>query len=270
MRLMVALTTIGLLGLWAACGGGSAVDPSTRPHDPDPDGDGIPSAIDACPHTAENFNNFFDGDGCPDIPSDYYDLIQRDVELMWAELFTVDQLTYTPITQFQAYTQPIGTPCGVLPMYSAFYCTLDSGVYYDDNMVTNLLLMQYGDAGPAFVFSHEVGHHVGHQLGLWPPSISDKQKELMADCFAGVWLASVAGTDFLEVVDADKAVARMLADGDQTWPWFSPNEHGTVLQRQTAVGLGLQRGASGCTSQEFLNMFPMEQQAGLALIGGRF
>ena len=262
MKLMVTLTTIWLLGLCVACGGDSAVEPPP-PLDPDPDGDGIPTAIDGCPNQAENYNNFFDGDGCPDIPSDYYDLIRRDVELMWAELFTAAQLTYTPITQFQAYTQPISTPCGVLPMYGAFYCALDWGVYYDDNMVTNLLLVQYGDAGPAFVFSHEIGHHVGHQLGLWPPSISDKQKELMADCFAGVWLASVAGTGFLEIGDADRAVARMLANGDPTWPWFSPNEHGTVEQRQTAVGIGLRQGASGCTSQEFINVFPVTEQAGL-------
>jgi hypothetical protein len=262
VKLRVAVTTIGLLGLCVACGGDSATGPPTRPYDPDPDNDGILNTIDRCPHTPENFNNFFDGDGCPDNPSDYYPLIRRDVELMWAEWFTAAQLTYTPIMQFQAYTQPISTPCGVSPMYGAFYCTLDSGVYYDDNLVTNLLL-QHGDAGPAVVFSHEIGHHVGYQLGLWPPSISDMQKELMADCFAGVWLASVAGTGFLEVADADRVAARMLGDGIQTWSWFSPAEHGTPEQRRTAVDIGFRQGAGGCTSQEFVNRFAVEEQAGL-------
>ena len=263
MRLTANLTTIGLLGLCVACWGDSPVEPLRPPHDPDPDGDGILTADDRCPYQAENFNNYFDGDGCPDTPSHYYPVIRHDVEQMWAQLFTAAQLTYTPITQLQAYTQPASTPCGVLPMYGAFYCALDWGVYYDDNMVTNLLLFQYGDAAPAFVLSREIGHHVGHQLGLWPPSISDKQKELMADCFAGVWLARVAGTDFLETADAAEAVARMLADGDPTWSWFSPNEHGTVEQRQTAVGIGVLQGASGCTRQEFLDVFPVEEQAGL-------
>jgi predicted metalloprotease len=132
-------------------------------------------------------------------------------------------------------------------------------VYYDDNMVTDILVIEYGDAGPAFVFSHEIGHHVGRQLGLWPPSISDLQRELMADCFAGAWLATELGTGFLEIMDADMAWLRMLADGNTTWPWFSPSEHGTVLQRQTAVGIGLEQGAGGCTSQEFVDMFPVEQ-----------
>jgi predicted metalloprotease len=267
---MATPITIGLLSLCVACGADNPVEPPTSPPDPDPDGDGILTVDDRCPNEAENFNNYFDGDGCPDIPSHYYPTIRWDVERMWAELFTAAQVTYTPITQFQAYTQPISTPCGVLPMFDAFYCALDWGVYYDDNMVTDLLLIQYGDAAPGFVFSHEIGHHVGYQLGLWPPSISDKQGELMADCFAGVWLASVAGTEFLEIADADEAVARMLADGDPTWPWFSPNEHGTVEQRQTAVGIGVLQGADGCTSQELINLFPVEEQAGLALVGGVF
>lgn len=255
MRLTANLTTIGLLGLCVACWGDSPVEPLRPPPDPDPDGDGILTADDRCPYQAENYNNYFDGDGCPDTPSHFYPVIRHDVEKKWAEFFAADQLTYTPITQLQACTPPISTPCGILPRFDALYCALDWGVYYDDNMVTNLLLIKFGDVAPAFVFSHEIGHHVGRQLGLWPPSISERQKELMADCFAGVWLATVVGTDFLEIADADKAAARMLADGDPNWPWFSPNEHGTVEQRQTAVRIGVQQGASACTSQESLDVF---------------
>jgi predicted metalloprotease len=255
MRLTAKLTTIGLLTACVACWGEGPAEPPEAP-DSDPDGDGIPNDVDACPNRPENFNNFFDADGCPDIPADYYPMIRNEVELMWAEWFTASQLTYTPITQLLAYTQPISTPCGLSVMFDAFYCDLDGAVYYDDNMVTTLLLPEYGDAAPGFIFSREIGQHVAFQLGLWPPTISELQKELLADCFAGVWLASVAGTDFLEITDADQAAADMLADSDHTWPWFSPAEHGTVDQRQTAVSIGLTQGAGGCTSQEFLDAFP--------------
>ncbi len=258
MKGWAAVTTIALVGLCGACGADSGVEPHTPPLDLDPDGDGILPTIDHCPFEPENFNNFFDGDGCPDIPSHYYDLIQRDMEMMWAEWFLTAERTYVSIERFRAYTQPISTPCGALSMYDASYCALDTSVYYDDNMVTNLLLLAYGDAGPAFVFGHEIGLHVGLQLGLRPPSIADLQAALLADCFAGVWLARVAGTGFLEIADADRAVARMLGDGIQEWKWFSPAEHGTVEQRRAAVDRGFQHGVSGCTSHEFVSRFSVE------------
>lgn len=38
--------------------------------DPDPDGDGIPSSLDQCPHRSEDFDQFQDKDGCPDLDND--------------------------------------------------------------------------------------------------------------------------------------------------------------------------------------------------------
>jgi outer membrane protein OmpA-like peptidoglycan-associated protein len=41
-----------------------------RPHDPDPDGDGLTYDADRCPDVAEDFDHFEDEDGCPDPDND--------------------------------------------------------------------------------------------------------------------------------------------------------------------------------------------------------
>ena len=131
MKQLVAALSILLI---AACSDGS---PTATTPDPDPDGDGILAAADACPNQAENFNNLQDGDGCPDVPRDFYVAVKDDIEIFWAGVFAAAQLNYSNISLFEAYTQPIGSPCGTLVLNNAFYCTLNNGVYYDDNFLTN-------------------------------------------------------------------------------------------------------------------------------------
>lgn len=205
------LTALCITAFVASCAGDSSLtaptdspppadpppppDPPPPAPDPDQDGDGILDSVDACPTEPENFNNVFDTDGCPDTAREFYVVVKDDIEAFWDASFTADQLSYSPITLFQAYTQPISSPCGTLGLNNAFYCPLNSGVYYDDNFLA-IFLSQVGDGAPAFIISHELGHHVNDLLGWVAPIITLKESELMADCLgwpsaaAPCWAAS--------------------------------------------------------------------------------
>ena len=251
------------VALWAiliisGCGGeptSPVVGGDMQPPNPDPDGDGILGVADACPNQPENFNNLQDGDGCPDVPRDFYVAVKDDIENTWAGVFAFSGLTYIAISIFQAYTQPINSPCGTLVLSNAFYCTVNVGVYYDDNLFTDFLT-RIGDAAPAFIIAHEIGHHVGFQLGWWPPLISQKQAELMADCLGGAWLAGVAVRGLLEAGDLQEIGQTLFEIGDPAWTWFLSDLHGTPTQRTNAFLIGFLTGAPACTDQSFIDLFP--------------
>ena len=241
---MRQIVLLGLLGLLVACGGDSPTQPTLQP-DPDRDGDGILNEVDACPDQAENFNNLQDGDGCPDVPRDFYVLVKDDIEAFWDAGFTASQLAYTSISVFEAYTQPITTPCGTLELNNAFYCTVNSGVYYDDNLLTNIFLAQVGDAAPAFIIAHELGHHVSFLLG-WLPLVTLKHFELMADCLGGAWIGDVASRGLVESGDLEEILVTLVAIGDPSWTWFLTDMHGTAEQRTLAFALGADQGSAAC------------------------
>jgi predicted metalloprotease len=245
-----------LLILFAvACGGDSPAGPEQP--DPDPDRDGILTAVDACPNQAETLNNVWDDDGCPDTPKDLYLAARDDIEAYWAASFTTWQIfgSYLAISVFQDYTQPFDSPCGLLPLETAFYCPTNVGVYYDINFLDRWL-GEIGDIAPVFVIAHEIGHHVGSSLG-WIPNfiISQKESELQADCFAGVWTAAANTRGIVDSGDLRDAALALVYLGDTSTPWFDPGDHGTRSQRVTAFTIGFDEGAVGCTSQTFFDLF---------------
>jgi predicted metalloprotease len=238
-----------------ACGGDSPAEPEES--DPDPDQDGILTAVDACPNQAETLNNVWDGDGCPDTSKDLYLAARDDIEAYWAASFTTWQTfgPYLAISAFQDYTQPIDSPCGLVPLKTAFYCSANVAVYYDINFLDRWL-GEIGDMAPVFIIAHEIGHNVGFHLG-WIPDfiISQKESELQADCFAGVWTATANTRGLVESGDLREAALGLIYLGDTTTPWFDPSSHGTRPQRATAFDVGFEQGAVGCTSQAFFDLF---------------
>jgi predicted metalloprotease len=96
------------------------------------------------------------------------------------------------------------------------------------------------------VIAHEYGHHVQNQLGVLDSIRGDRQgpeskavrSELQADCYAGVWGATVFAEGRLEEGDLDEAFTASEAVGDdrlqeQAGQRVDPDTftHGTSEQR---------------------------------------
>lgn len=245
-RIRLVLAFVVGVAIAAACGD-SPTTPADPTADPDPDGDGFLSTSDACPNEPETINNVFDNDGCPDTPADLYGFVRSDVEAYWAGVFGDRGWAYSPIDVFVPYTDPIETPCGSIPINNAVYCGLNAAVYYHAPFMQELL-SSIGDAAPAFVMAHELGHHIGTgHLGWFAGiTLTTKQSELGADCFGGAWLASADARGMLEEGDAEELVEAMFAIADPDYTWFDTSKHGTFEQRVAALLVGAAAGPWDC------------------------
>ncbi|MDE0395345.1 MAG: Ig-like domain-containing protein [Gammaproteobacteria bacterium] len=189
--------------------------------------------------------------------TDFYALVREFVEYYWNASFTNGNLVYSYIQVFEGYGLfPPLTPCGELVPWNAFYCPANAGVYYHIAFLDSYL-EEIGDLAPAFIISHEVGHHVS-QLLNWIPGVtmSIKQNELQADCFGGAWVKWISDMDLLETGDLEEAAATLLHIGSPEFTWFNPDLHGTSVQRLFAFATGFDHGPSRCTSTEWLGQFP--------------
>ena len=100
-----------------------------------------------------------------------------------------------------------------------------------DKQVSNL--KRAGDFAAAMITAHELGHHIeGEMSTVRAPSPPNPYKELIADCFAGVWAYSVFLDNYLEDGDVDEAVNALEVIGDDL------GSHGTGAQRQNAFLVG--------------------------------
>jgi predicted metalloprotease len=94
---------------------------------------------------------------------------------------------------------------------------------------------------PGYVTAHEVAHHVQHLLGLHarvaaanaqdPDGANDRsvRVELQADCYAGIWLHSVARAGQLSEAD----VADILRAAEVVGDDFQRNKAGVELAPET-------------------------------------
>lgn len=177
----------------------------------------------------------------------------------WTYWFTSNGLT-EPLVSYDVITPAEPgwrSNCGDLQVVSdtpnAFYCSEDALQPGFDGAIylpaTTMLKMwsgdifgrqsqQAGDFAAAAIVAHEFGHHVqdelSYQTNTLPPN--GKNKELIADCFAGNWAADVYYQGYLEAGDFEEAVFALEAIGDLDD--FSPDPHGTSEEREAAFQLG--------------------------------
>lgn len=138
---------------------------------------------------------------------------------------------------------------------NAFYCPRDvqkDGATYEGELVfpvETMLAMQLGEVNGKYsekageftvatTVTHEMGHWVQDvlvdqkaQLPLRP----GKYRELMADCFSGVW-AGARGEGNLTVADFEAAVESREKVGDDEFA--NPDHHGTPQERANAWKIG--------------------------------
>ncbi|MGH8928694.1 MAG: KPN_02809 family neutral zinc metallopeptidase, partial [Acidimicrobiia bacterium] len=192
--------------------------------------------------------------------ADFMSVVLDDNQALWEEVFSQAGRQYqrAELVLFTGFTD---SGCGGADArMGPHYCPLDSRVYLDLDFFTELQTRfgATGDLAPAYVLSHEIGHHVQNQLGINErvrqlqqenPSQANElsvRMELQADCFAGVWASTVfvgqleTGEDLaLEPGEISEAMEAAAAVGDDRIQEtiqgrIDPESftHGTSEQRQ--------------------------------------
>ena len=135
----------------------------------------------------------------------FMSVVLDDNQAMWAEIFANNGLEYRN-AKLVLFTEATESGCGGADSrMGPHYCPLDEYVYLDLGFFNDLQTRfgATGDLAPAYVLSHEIGHHVQNLLGIDDEVRSQQQAdpananelsvrmELQADCFAGVWASTV-------------------------------------------------------------------------------
>ncbi len=171
-----------------------------------------------------------------------------DLDTMWSHIFERSQIEgqrpYVPPTGVAPYlaSEPPPVKCVVGKWANnAFYCPADSWIVYDEDFL-RAFESSAGPYAPAAILSHEWGHHIQNLIGGGEFSI---QKELQADCFAGMYLAYREMPDGVlfnphndEVLAALFAMFSLANKKYSESTWFAAREHGGPIQRMLAFGTG--------------------------------
>ena len=153
------------------------------------------------------------------------------------------------------YSTKITTPCGKVPTGNAFYCGANQQIYLATDL--NKVLPPSVASGRFVVetvIAHEVGHAVQYRTGIGASSSYmiqnlpkaqslevNRRLEVQADCFAGLFLGSVAQSRGMTESDLDNIRKTMVAIGDDTLsgkPDIVGN-HGRGASRQYWAEMGM-------------------------------
>jgi uncharacterized protein len=204
------------------------------------------------------------GPGVEGTPAEVVDAVVDDIQTMWDEdIFRPAGRTYRD-TSVVLFTDRTDSGCGAASAATGpFYCPSDGLVYLDMGFFRELdrNFGAPGDFARAYVLAHEIGHHVQTLLGTNDAVQRESREnpsernelsvrlELQADCYAGVWAASVYARGVLEPGDVDEGLAAAAAVGDdriqqQTQGRIDPESftHGTSEQRATWFRAGFASG----------------------------
>jgi len=195
---------------------------------------------------------------------EFVDAVVDDIQTTWdQDIFRPAGRTYRD-TSVVLFTGRTDSGCGVASAATGpFYCPADGLVYLDLGFFRELdqRFGAPGDFAQAYVLAHEMGHHVQTLLGTNDAVQRESREnpsernelsvrlELQADCYAGVWAASVYAPGVLEPGDVDEGLAAAAAVGDdrvqqQTQGRIDPESftHGTSDQRATWFRTGFESG----------------------------
>lgn len=208
---------------------------------------------------------------------EYMEAVYADNDLLWDDLFTQagrDDYQSPGFVFFEGFTE---SGCGGADeRVGPHYCPLDETMYLDFSFFTQLRdqFGARGDLAPAYVISHEFGHHIQTLLGISEQVRALQQQnpnqandlsiamELQADCFAGVWLSTVSvdptggpvdeGFIELDPGELSEAIEAAEAVGDdriqaQATGMVNPESwtHGSAEQRAEWLQRGIDSGDPG-------------------------
>ena len=189
----------------------------------------------------------------------------NSIQAYWKDEYAQDGGTYQP-AQTVLYEGGVDTGCGAATSaVGPFYCPPDQAVYLDLGFFAELQSRFGASGGPlaeAYVVAHEYGHHIENLEGLLTgggggsgAQSRSVRTELMADCFAGVWVHHAGSTGFLKAPTNDQvaqALSAAAAVGDdriqaRTQGQVDPEgwTHGSAEQRQHWFSVGYESGEPG-------------------------
>lgn len=207
---------------------------------------------------------------------DYMEAVYVDNDLTWEAVFDQGGRTDYRPPRFVFFEGATESACGGADeRLGPHYCPLDETMYLDLSFFAQLRSQfgARGDLAPAYVVSHEFGHHIQTVLGISEQVRALQQEnpgsanqlsvamELQADCFAGVWLSTVPqdATDQVEegYIEIDpgemgEAIEAAAAVGDdriqaQGTGMVNPESwtHGSAQQRAEWLQTGIDSGDPG-------------------------
>jgi predicted metalloprotease len=198
------------------------------------------------------------------LPVDEFaESVYEDINDFWERGLRSQRLSYSPprglviVGDRPARTrcqEPNGSPVVVQPKGMPMYCPADQYVYFPLNATftdpnsnpkspnrTQLRLDEQEDFAIAVTLAHEMGHHLQHELynDADLQTARSIDKELQADCFAGMWATVPFDNRQLEHDDLEEAVVTLYFVGDppDVAP-FDPQAHGKYEQRINAFAEG--------------------------------
>jgi predicted metalloprotease len=195
---------------------------------------------------------------------DFSTYVFEDTQDTWRATLERDGTRYDD-AQLYLYSGAVRTNgCGsATSAVGPFYCPADQRVYLDLSFYEEMKrqLGASGDFAWAYVIAHEMGHHVQNltgtsakvdQLTRQSPGDANElsvRQELQADCYAGVWAATVFAAGDLEQGDIEEAFNAAESVGDdrlqkQAGRTVNPDTftHGTSEQRRSWFDRGYESG----------------------------
>ncbi len=195
---------------------------------------------------------------------DFSAYVFDDAQDVWRGAFARGERRYDT-AKLVLYSDAVRTDgCGsATSAVGPFYCPADERVYLDLSFYGEMRrqLGASGDFAWAYVIAHEMGHHVQRltgtsstvdRLSRSDPAEANElsvRQELQADCYAGVWAATVYREGALEAGDLDEAFNAAEAVGDdrlqeRATGSVDPDSftHGTSEQRRAWFERGYRSG----------------------------
>lgn len=192
--------------------------------------------------------------------------ILASTEDVWTQYFADNGLGDYKAPTLVLYTGSTSTSCGQgQAAMGPFYCSADENLYIDLSFFSSMRqqLGADGDFAYAYVFAHEVGHHVQHLLGTLDQAHAKMARmskaesnrmsvriELQADFYAGMWghyesalFGSLEDGDLEEAINCAQVIGDdYLQKKTQGYAVEESFTHGTAAQRMRWLKKGLSTG----------------------------
>jgi len=145
--------------------------------------------------------------------------------------------------KIKVYRSTVNAPCGRFDQKGApaYYCSVDRTIYWPATRDDGREAYTFARLGYVALLAHEFGHHLQAVTGIvngyaqqyaaadnrTARYVLSRRLELQAQCFEGVFLATVAGSLRLSAADRDELRAWHGFTGDEDPPKSRRPDHGS-------------------------------------------